>query len=332
MASDAMFLIHRSSMTFLDVNRRACLLLGFTRDELLKIAPMALTGHSREYHETLYDTLINGSYQPKTTEVTLHSKAGIPITFEMQRFAQLSEDGWIIVAIARDISEIKRAKAMVGQANADLARLAIELETVREQERTRLATKLHGDLAQLLAAMRINLSLMQQQLPASDACLQTLDSMDKLMVSSITSLRRILSELRPQSIADGELYQALHALAGAAGQRYCVKVEFLANEIDLLMDESRSTRIYNLVQEALGIIMPDTQLKHLVISCERLSGQLILAIYSTTGCSILNDDLVFSSRFANLNERVKLLMGAIQFSSTDSKTHRMTITMPADGE
>ncbi len=325
-SSDAMFLIDRSTMTFLDVNRTACRLLGYSRDELLMMAPMMLTGHPREYHENLYDGLIAGSGPAQAREVTLQSKAGAPLTLEIHYLAQLSEAGWIIVAVARDTSEIKRARMMMAQANADMARLSIELHAAREEERSNLAARLHGDLGQLLAALRINLNLLQQQFPDVAECSHSLISLDKLVASSIASLRSISADLRPKGLAAGELHQALLTLLQAA-ERNALECELRADPADLLLDETASTLIYRLAEEVLDNVLPHASARTVMIEFKRHANCLALGICSDGSPAAFSDTLHPAYRLAGLCERVRLVQGAIQVS-TEGNTSRIDISLP----
>jgi PAS domain S-box-containing protein len=327
--SDAMFLIHRPSMSFLDVNHSACRLLGYSRNELLSMEPSILSGCPREYHEKIYDGLINGSMPATAAGETLKSKTGDLLTVEVQRFAQPSDEGWIIVVVARDMSENQRTDTMIAQANAELARLSLELQMVREEERNNLATRLHGDLGQLLAALRINLSLLQQQLPDAKECSQALQNIDKLVVSSITSLRRISAELRPQGIAEGKLYSALHQLTQETSERSGLQCVLLADESDLYLDESRSTMVYRMLHDAITNVVPRAGASAMELACRRQHDHLVLTVRSDAAGKCLGvDGAVPAYRLASLRERVRLVMGRMEVSGSSEKDYCLTITMP----
>ncbi len=326
-SSDAMFLIHPASMAFLDVNNTACRLLGYAREELLSMAPMMLTGHPREYHQQLYDELIAGNHPAAATPVTLHSKSGTPLTLEMHYLAELSEAGWMIVAVARDTSEVQRARMMMAQANVDLARLSVELQMAREEERSSLANRLHGDLGQLLAALRINLSLLQQRFPEINDCAQALAGMDKLVASSIASLRSISAELRPKGVVEGELQQGLIALQEQAAERFSLNSQLQADAADLLLDESRSTMVYRLVQELLTDVLPQADARNVEIEFKQQADALQLSVRSDGTRAALADAHDPCYRLASLCERVRLMQGTIGVASEGAAT-RIVILLP----
>jgi len=104
MSADAILLVDRASMRHIDVNTTARDMLGYSRQELLALGPQDLTPFTREQYERKYDALIAGSSAATHLQTTLRRKDGSLLPVEVARRAILSGDGWIIVAIARDIS------------------------------------------------------------------------------------------------------------------------------------------------------------------------------------------------------------------------------------
>lgn len=55
MSGDAIYLVDRATMRFVDVNRTACERMGYTREELLQMGPQNLLRESRQAIERVYD-------------------------------------------------------------------------------------------------------------------------------------------------------------------------------------------------------------------------------------------------------------------------------------
>lgn len=107
-AGDAIFLINRSRMCFIEVNQTACDLLGYTPEELLKQKPASLNATTVEQMEQLFDELITGQQTRGLAESQLQCKDGSRLPVEIHRHAQRYGKDWIIVSVARDITERKR--------------------------------------------------------------------------------------------------------------------------------------------------------------------------------------------------------------------------------
>jgi diguanylate cyclase (GGDEF)-like protein/PAS domain S-box-containing protein len=105
MSGDAIYLVNRSTMRFVDVNRTACQRMGYSREELLEMGPQDLLRDSRENIERLYDEAIAAGAAGTTMQSTARTKDGRESTTELHRRALRMEEGWIIVSIARDITQ-----------------------------------------------------------------------------------------------------------------------------------------------------------------------------------------------------------------------------------
>jgi diguanylate cyclase (GGDEF)-like protein/PAS domain S-box-containing protein len=111
---DAIFLVDPAAMRLVDVNETACRLLGYTRTELLNLGPPGLgVGTHEELAET-YGALIAGEGHG-LIEAQLRRKDGSWLAVELFRRAQRSGDGWIIVSVARDITERIEAQQRLQQ-------------------------------------------------------------------------------------------------------------------------------------------------------------------------------------------------------------------------
>src|SRR5258708_33717379 len=103
-SADMIVLIDRATMRFVDVNETSCALLGYSREELLKMGPHDVLPTSREELERAYDEFIaNPSHTPG-----MHSyyrrKDGSTFPFESTRHVLRSGDAYIIAATSPAIS------------------------------------------------------------------------------------------------------------------------------------------------------------------------------------------------------------------------------------
>ena len=108
--ADAIMLVSRDSMRFVEVNATSCKMLGYTRSEMLALGPVALGAVTRAELEQMYDTMIADPVSKRLSEATLHCKDGALIQVEVSRQAMPSGSDWIIVSVVRDITERKQAQ------------------------------------------------------------------------------------------------------------------------------------------------------------------------------------------------------------------------------
>ncbi|WGG50839.1 EAL domain-containing protein [Rugamonas sp. DEMB1] len=108
--ADAILLIDRASMRFVEVNATSCSMLGYSRAELLAVGPEALGGGARAQYEGAYDAMIAGRGGAELYETELRRKDGSLVQVEVHRQALRSGTDWIIVGVVRDITERKLAQ------------------------------------------------------------------------------------------------------------------------------------------------------------------------------------------------------------------------------
>jgi diguanylate cyclase (GGDEF)-like protein/PAS domain S-box-containing protein len=129
-SADMIVLIDRTTMRFVDVNETACRLLGYSREELLKMGPQDVLPTSREELERAYDEFIATPSHTHGMRSQYRCKDGSTFPFESTRHVLRSGDAYIIAAISRDISE----------------RLAAETALRASEERFRGLTGLSSDM------------------------------------------------------------------------------------------------------------------------------------------------------------------------------------------
>ena len=108
--ADAIVLVDRSSMRFIEVNATACTLLGYSCAELMSLAPAAVGTLSEAELAASYDALIADHEQTDVREVDIVRKDGVLVPVEVQSQAQMFEGHWIVVGVLRDLRERKLAE------------------------------------------------------------------------------------------------------------------------------------------------------------------------------------------------------------------------------
>jgi len=115
MSLDAISLVDRTTMRFVDVNEAVCRDVGLTREELLRKGPHEVLNTSKESLERAYDELIASGGRGKSSENRYAFRGGREGWTELHRRALRIGDGWIIVSIARDITDRKLAEQRQAQ-------------------------------------------------------------------------------------------------------------------------------------------------------------------------------------------------------------------------
>ena len=146
--ADGIFLISRTSLGFVEVNATACSMLGYTREELFAMGPRVL-GLSPDEQCSLYDAIIAGRGSNELSEMQLQRKDGVRVEIEVHLQAQQTGPDWIIVAVARDITERKDAQKRLLQLAHYDALTGLPNRTLFYDTLARTLTNAEGDQTQV---------------------------------------------------------------------------------------------------------------------------------------------------------------------------------------
>src|SRR5262249_49136453 len=99
---------------------------------------------------------------------------------------------------AQERSEHRRAEEQLRQSHEQLRALSVYLQSVREEERTRIAREVHDELGQALTCCNLDLSWIVSKLPRElKPLVEKTRALTTHIDSTIQTVRRISAELRP---------------------------------------------------------------------------------------------------------------------------------------
>ncbi|WP_082548249.1 PAS domain-containing sensor histidine kinase [Massilia sp. Root335] len=231
--------------------------------------------------------------------------------------------------VMRDVSERRRVQEKLSRSNDQLRQLSAALQTIREEERTHIARELHDDLGQLLASLRMDLTLLQQADGTPGDSLRLMHGMEDNLLTAITSLRRIATNLRPRALDEGGLYFALQGLRDDFVERYAIPTTLLADESELRLDDAASTAIFRIVQEALTNIARHAEATRVMMNLFRLNSDLLITIRDD-GRGIRPEDMekAESLGLIGMRERVWAMKGEITIGADEPQGTRIDIVLP----
>ena len=140
--------------------------------------------------------------------------------------------------------------------------LALTLQTAVEAERARLSHELHDDLAQKLAALKMQLELDQLLGPNR----RTDTDAVGLVESLIGDVRELSRSLRPAPFKEGQLIPALATLAKTEGRRAGLRVVLDTPANDVPLSRECELACYRVVREAVINIVKHARARHVAVS------------------------------------------------------------------
>jgi two-component system sensor histidine kinase UhpB len=331
--ADAIFLVDHGTLTFVDANVAACHLVGYTREELLRLSAADLAASSSDQLKALSEGLVGGKDRGVET-VRMRHKDGSKLSVEMQRRALRSGQDWVIVVVARDLTERKRTEAALQQSQEDLRRLAAHQEHIKEEERKRIAREIHDELGGVLTGIKANISV------SIDRAVSTGLPPDPLLVDSarladaaIETVRRVISDLRPSVLDQLGVWTALDWYASQIQARTGLQCRCIVSNsaANIELDSERSTMLFRVVQEALTNVVRHAAASHVAISvwCEE---NAILVEIRDDGKGIDPQKLFNGESWGilGMHERTRHFGGDIKFNGTPGKGTAVLLQLPLE--
>jgi signal transduction histidine kinase len=177
-------------------------------------------------------------------------------------------DRALVAEAQRIASERDWLEQEVAARTAQLRELAQHLQTIREDERSRLARELHDELGALLTAAKLDVARLKSRLGASATAdaVERLAHLNEALNGGIALKRRIIEDLRPSSLNNLGLVAALEILLREFATRSEVKVVDQLAPVDV--NPAAQLTIYRLIQEALTNVVKYAKASEVVVTLQ----------------------------------------------------------------
>ncbi|WP_229506855.1 sensor histidine kinase [Pseudoduganella rivuli] len=225
-----------------------------------------------------------------------------------------SGDGVQWEGIMTNITESKLEQLEVRKSRARLAELTAHIETVKEQERTRIAREIHDDLGGNLTAIKMALAMLAKRLPPDPALQEKTAYVDALVDRTIDAVHRISLDLRP-SILDFGLVAALEWQVREFADQTGIDCVFTCADKDIDVAPDRASALFRILQEALTNIAKHAHASHVDVQLSRTRSYLHLKI-TDNGLGIRQADRSKPQSFGlrGMAERAAALGGTLSLT------------------
>ena len=262
---------------------------------------------------------------------------------EMALLQQLADDlAFGIVALrARDErrraeNALRASEEELKLSQAQLRNLAAHLQSAREAERTHLAREIHDELGQYLTGLKIDVAsleeLIKQRNPETEqALLRKLQAMSQLLDTTVQSVRKIASELRPAVLDSLGLLAAIEWQAEEFQRRTGIRCECFLTAEEVQLDRHGATAVFRILQESLTNVMRHANATRVSITFEQEAGYYLMEIKDDGG-GIQADDLDKSDSLGvlGMKERAHLFGGSVSIHGEPGKGTTVAVEIPYD--
>ncbi len=325
---------------YLVINPAGARLLGSSVEEIVGKDDSAFCSPETARQIIELDRRVVESGEAVTGEMTI-TVAGEARTFLTTRSPCRDQDGKIIglITVLRDITERQRAAEHLENSRAQLRALSARLQSVREEERRRIAREVHDELGQLLTGLKMEVSLLARRLSSRDdgadhpRMVERAKGINELIDSAIQTVRRIATELRPGLLDTIGLTAAIEWHAEEFKRRTGIKCHLKFSPKSLAADQERSIAIFRIFQEILTNIARHAQATRVDVTLEERGRELILTAHD-------NGRGITASEFSNpkslgllgMRERALLLGGEVSVRGAHGGGTTVIVRIPVEAK
>lgn len=250
-----------------------------------------------------------------------------------------------IVGVGVDITEQERQRAEISAAHQRLQQLVANANSVRENERARLARELHDVVGGMLTAIKFDVSrlswgldLLQQSANGGHAAAvaplsATTTQLLQLIQEAIDAVRAISEGLRPGALDHLGLAAALAHELERFEARYGLSCQFATDGTHAELDKEREVAVYRIFQEALNNVARHARATRLSVTLEgALPGWLVLRIDDNgRGLKAVASSPHGGLGLLGMQERARDLQGRLEITAGPDGGTRVTLFIPLHG-
>src|SRR5688500_126761 len=230
--------------------------------------------------------------------------------------------------ISAELAERALTEQRLRASEENLRALAAHLESVREEERVRIAREIHDELGQALTGLKFDIGGLAKACAADPNVAERTAAIGIAIDRIINSVRRISSGLRPEVLDEIGLGAAVEWQAREFSRRTGIRcaVEVEANFRD--PDRARSTAVFRILQELLTNVARHANATR--VNVHLSDGEVIHLRVEDNGRGIDKDKFEHarSLGFMGLGERVLAFGGTIEVEGREGEGTTARVSIP----
>lgn len=234
-----------------------------------------------------------------------------------------------------NITQNKLAEIEITQYSQRLRELSSHIESIKEEERLRIAREIHDEIGVLLTALKMDLSWMKQRFPANDDALQEkARDMSNLLDTAGKAANNLVHSLRPGSLDCFGIVAAIEIEANEFTKRTGIPCKVTRSKGSFSISDAQSITLFRIFQEAMNNIMKHAAAQHVEVKIlkadDKTAGRCIELIVSDDGCGFdeTEQDKPRSFGLRGIKERVNLLGGKLLLTSQPGKGTKIAVRLP----
>jgi signal transduction histidine kinase len=228
--------------------------------------------------------------------------------------------------------ELHRKSERLRESEDKLRRLAAHLISIREEERAHIAREIHDELGQVLTGLKMEVTWLAKRL-REKALVEKTDSMCQLIDSTVQTVRKIATGLRPEMLDDMGLVAAVAWQAKEFQKRTGIRCRINLLPESTKLDIDVSTTMFRIFQEILTNVARHSRATRVDIDLA-LEGERLQLEVQDNGVGIGDSELHGrkSLGLLGMQERALLFGGEVHVTGSPGQGTTVAVSIPIGGK
>lgn len=312
-----MLVFDPSSLKFIQVNRAALQLYGYSENEFLNLSLFELRFKQSEIDQETIRKI--NSTEPGVASGTYQHRAKTGALIDVRVYSvPIVIDGRMLRSvIVHDITEKKRFEATLAKA----------IINAQEEERYDVGAELHDNICQILATSNLGFSMLTEEIPPA---------IRPLFVQSRQALLRASKEIRKLSHRLAPAFNDSDLLQDAVLEllktfdiegKYTISFDFETSVQEKLLSKEMKLCVYRILQEQLKNILTHAQGSMIRIHFSSNNEHLLMKV-SDNGVGFNLSTVKRGIGLENMKRRSRLLSGTLNVASAPGEGCTVTVEIP----
>jgi signal transduction histidine kinase len=223
----------------------------------------------------------------------------------------------------------KEAEKALQESRFLLEQLASHQDSIKEEERKRIAREIHDELGQRLLVLRIDVSLLQTRIRDPRALFHDKVGVILADISTIMhSVRSIINDLRP-AVLDLGLHASIEWQLQQFQHRTGIECVFLPHSHEVELTDHGATSLFRVLQESLTNVRRHSQATRVEVLLDADERHVLMAVSDNgDGSADVNVKKTNSYGLLGMKERIARLGGAIRIVTAPGQGFSISVTIP----
>jgi signal transduction histidine kinase len=232
--------------------------------------------------------------------------------------------------LKKEIEEHKSTQQILIDSKEKFRRLSNQIQSIREDEKSRIAKEVHDQLGQTLTALKIDIAQLEKNIPSELSELKArTSSITNIVDETIKNVQQISMELRPPILDAFGICEAISWQANEYNKKLGMQFDLNCLQEHIDLEKDLQTALFRIFQESMTNVIRHANATQVQVGMNYDNKNLIFEV-ADNGIGLNKEDVESpeSLGLIGMRERVYPWGGQVEFKGLPGKGTKIIITIP----